>query len=263
MHPPSLGCAARHHGVRSAHTGAEAAADVSESVGGIVNRGIRYRKPYGMISQGSTGHEDKEEEEQTMIYQARRGPWGVGVEAGVWVRERAFWSRMGRAEGEGQAAAVRTQDARHKSQVALGGRLLGVECAVVGVLCVNQTAREWSRQSILVRWRAHPRPKSSKRGTSRAAVPLEPRRRPSTDRGSSEPCIRYCGTSSYYCHAVMYIHTASDAQYCRRTQQQPAASPPPSSLPPPTSELRQVEHYTTAAQSSKRFEPCRSLSEVV
>ena len=65
MRLPSLVCAARHHGIRiarTARTGAGAAADVSESVDGIVNRGNRYRKPYGMMSQGSPGHEKEAEE---------------------------------------------------------------------------------------------------------------------------------------------------------------------------------------------------------
>jgi len=82
MRPPSLGCAAQHHSARTARTGAEAAAGVSESVGGIVNRssrGIRYRKPCGMLSQGSPGHGNKAVEEQTIIYsQAQRGPQALG-----------------------------------------------------------------------------------------------------------------------------------------------------------------------------------------
>jgi len=69
MRPPSLGCAARHHSGRNriARTEAEAAADVSESAGGTASRssrGDRYRKPCGMLSQGSLGHEDERQKRQ-------------------------------------------------------------------------------------------------------------------------------------------------------------------------------------------------------
>lgn len=151
---------------------------------------------------------------------------GAAGSSGLWlelegrrrVKERGRVFGMGRAEVK--VRGTQQQNAGRRTQVALGGGLLGGRAQAGRWSCVlmcQQKSGAWSRQTTVVRWRRPGELSPRGTGTSRSAVP---RRRPSTDHGNGEPCIDYLLPCTSTQESPILQPMRRQAQHRRRRTQQ-------------------------------------------